>query len=120
MSKIDEQLEIEKKKDIQNILSQGLSDLGIFCETIGTNNQSFIKYFKSDSYNITIEIRDSEDSIIILGLGKTMSHLLSIDTIQKAYNYIKVLRKHLTEEPVKEFKTELQKYQVQALFKENN
>ena len=41
-------------------------------------------------------------------MGEGMSHLLSIDTIQKAEDYIIVLKKHLTEEPVKEFKKELQ------------
>lgn len=117
MSKIDEQLEIEKKKDIQDILSQGLFDLGMFRESIGMNKHFHIEYFKSNKLIITVEIRNSEECISVLGMGKGMSHLLAIDTIQKAYDYIKVLRKHLTEEPVKDFKTELQKHRVQALFK---
>ena len=51
--------------------------------------------------------RDIDTEIGVCGMGEGMSHLLSIDTIQKAYDYITVLKKHLTEEPVREFIKEL-------------
>lgn len=40
---INEQ-EIEKRKDIQKILSQGLFDLGMFCESIGMNEHFLSKF----------------------------------------------------------------------------
>ena len=54
----------------------------------------------------TTEI-DMDTEIGVCGMGEGMSHLLSIDTIQKAEDYITVLKKHLTEEPVREFIKEL-------------
>ena len=109
MNKVDEQLEIEKKKDIESILSKGFFDLDIYCETIGMGTYFTTEYFKGKKFNVTMEIRDNECGVSVLGTGEGMSHLLTIDTIQKAHDYITVLRKHLTEEPVKEFKKELQK-----------
>jgi len=117
---VDEQLEIEKKKDIEKILSQGLFDLGIFCETMGMGNYFTTEYFKSKRFNVTMEIRDNECGVSVLGVGEGMSHLLTIDTIQKAHDYIQVLTKHLTKEPVKEFKKELQKIQRNRYASRNN
>ena len=40
-------------------------------------------------------------------MGEGMSHLLSIDTIQEAEDYITILKKHLTEKPIRDFRKEL-------------
>jgi len=102
----DEQLQIEKKQDIVKILERGFWDLGIYRERMNIGNRFTVDYFKGKSFNVQMEIRDGEE-VSVLGTGEGMSHLLSIDTIQKAEDYITVLKKHLTEEPVREFKKEL-------------
>ena len=107
---VDEQLQIEKKQDIVKILERGFWDLGVYCERMNTGNRFYIKYFKGKSFNVQMEIRDGEE-VSVLGIGEGMSHLLSIDTIQKAEDYITVLKKHLTEEPVNEFVKELENMQ---------
>lgn len=114
MSKVDEQLQIEKKHDIFKILNKGLVDLDFFTNRVDTSSGQVTSTYLNAYNKASIQIRNSlgiNTEISVYGVGEGMSHLLSIDTIQKAYDYIEVLRKHLTEEPVKEFKKELQEIQ---------
>lgn len=110
---IDEQ-EIEKKHDIFKILNKGLVDLDFFTDRADTSNGQVTSTYLNAYNKASIQIRNSLDintEISVYGAGEGMSHLLSIDTIQKAYDYVEVLRKHLTEKPVMEFKKELQEIQ---------
>lgn len=111
---IDEQLQIEKKHDIFKILNKGLVDLDFFTDRADTSNGQITSTYLNAYNKASIQIRNPLDintEISVYGAGEGMSHLLTIDTIQKAYDYIEVLRKHLTEKPVKEFKKELQEIQ---------
>lgn len=108
---VDEQLQIEKKQDIVKILNKGLVDLDFFTDRADTSNGQVISTYLNAYNKASIQIRNSLDidtEITVCGMGEGMSHILKIDTIQKAEDYITVLKKHLTEEPVKEFKKELQ------------
>lgn len=112
--RIDEQLQIEKKHDIFKILNKGLVDLDFFTDRVDTSNGQVTSTYLNAYNKASIQIRNPLDintEISVYGAGEGMSHLLSIDTIQKAYDYVEVLRKHLTEKPVKEFKKELQELQ---------
>lgn len=106
----DEQLQIEKKQDIVKILNKGLVDLGFFTDRVDTSNDQVTSTY-SNAYNkASIQIRNFQDidtEIGVCGMGEGMSHLLSIDTIQEAEDYITVLKKHLTEEPIRDFRKEL-------------
>ena len=108
---VDEQLQIEKKQDIVKILINGLVDLDFFSDKIDISAKQVDTTYLNKNNTASIQIRNFQDidtEIAVCGMGEGMSHLLSIDTIQKAEDYIIVLKKHLTEEPVKEFKKELQ------------
>ena len=111
---VDEQLQIEKKQDIVKILNKGLVDLDFFTDRVDTTENAINSTYLN-AYNTTsIQIRDFQDvdtEIAVCGMGDGMSHLLSIDTIQEAEDYIKILKKHLTEEPVNEFVKELKNMQ---------
>lgn len=114
MNKVDEQLQIEKKQDIVKILINGLVSLDFFSDKIDISSKQVDTTYLNKNDTSFIQIRNFQDidtEIAVCGMGEGMSHLLSIDTIQKAHDYIQVLRKHLTEEPVKEFKKELQNIQ---------
>lgn len=114
MSKVDDQLQIEKKHDIFKILNKGLVDLDFFTDRADTSNGQVTSTYLNAYNEASIQIRNPLDintEISVYGSGEGMSHLLSIDTIQKAYDYIEVLRKHLTEKPVKEIIKELQEIQ---------
>ena len=107
---IDEQLQIEKKQDIVKILNRGLVELDFFTDSTDISNGQVTSTYLNAYNKASIQIRNSKDidtEIGVCGMGEGMSHLLSIDTIQKAYDYITVLKKHLTESPVKSFITEL-------------
>ena len=107
---IDEQLQIEKKQDIVKILNRGLVELDFFTDSTDISNGQVTSTYLNAYNKASIQIRNSQDidtDIGVCGMGEGMSHLLSIDTIQKAYDYITVLKKHLTEEPVREFIKEL-------------
>lgn len=107
---IDEQLQIEKKQDIVKILNRGLVELDFFTDSADISNGQVTSTYLNAYNKASIQIRNSQDidtEIGVCGMGEGMSHLLSIDTIQKAYDYITVLKKHLTEEPVKNFINEL-------------
>lgn len=107
---VDEQLQIEKKQDIVKILNKGLVDLDFFTDRADTSNGQVISTYLNAYNKASIQIRNSLDidtEITVCGMGEGMSHLLEIDTIQKAEDYITVLKKHLTEEPVREFRKEL-------------
>ena len=107
---IDEQLQIEKKQDIVKILNRGLVELDFFTDSADISNGQVTSTYLNAYNKASIQIRNSQDvdtDIGVCGMGEGMSHLLSIDTIQKAYDYITVLKKHLTEEPVKNFINEL-------------
>ena len=107
---IDEQLQIEKKQDIVKILNRGLVELDFFTDSADISNGQVTSTYLNAYNKASIQIRNSQDidtDIGVCGMGEGMSHLLSIDTIQKAYDYITVLKKHLTEEPVREFIKEL-------------
>ena len=111
---IDEQLQIEKKQDIFKILNRGLVELDFFTDSTDISNGQVTSTYLNAYNKASIQIRNSQDmdtEIGVCGMGEGMSHLLSIDTIQKAYDYITILKKHLTESPVKEFKKELQEIQ---------
>ena len=108
---VDEQLQIEKKQDIVKILINGLVNLDFFSDKIDISSKQVDTTYLNKNNTACIQIRNFQDvdtEIAVCGMGEGMSHLLSIDTIQKAEDYIIVLKKHLTEEPVKEFKKELQ------------
>ena len=109
---VDEQLQIKKKQDIVKILNRGLVELDFFTDSADISNGQVIStYLNAYNNNASIQIRNSQDidtEIGVYGMGEGMSHLLFIDTIQKAYDYITVLKKHLTEEPVKNFINELE------------
>lgn len=110
MSKVDQQLQIEKKQDIVKILNKGLVELDFFTDSADISNGQVTSTYLNAYNKASIQIRNSQDidtEIGVCGMGEGMSHLLSIDTIQKAYDYIEVLRKHLTESPVKSFIKEL-------------
>lgn len=123
MSKIDEQLQIEKKQDIFKILNKGLVYLDFFTDRVdisqGCVTSTYLNAYNSASIQIR-NFQDADTEIAVCGMGEDMSHLLSIDTIQKAEDYITVLKKHLTKEPVKEFKKELQKVQRNRYASRNN
>lgn len=107
---IDEQLQIEKKRDIVKILNRGLVELDFFTDSADISNGQVTSTYLNAYNKASIQIRNPLDintDIGVCGMGEGMSHLLSIDTIQKAYDYITVLKKHLTEEPVREFIKEL-------------
>ena len=107
---VDEQLQIEKKRDIVKILNKGLVELDFFTDSADISNGQVTSTYLNAYNKASIQIRNSQDidtDIGVCGMGEGMSHLLSIDTIQKAYDYITVLKKHLTEEPVREFIKEL-------------
>lgn len=107
---IDEQLQIEKKQDIVKILNRGLVELDFFTDSADISNGQVTSTYLNAYNKASIQIRNSQDidtEIGVCGMGEGMSHLLSIDTIQKAEDYITVLKKHLTEEPVREFIKEL-------------
>ena len=106
----DEQLQIEKKRDIIKILNRGLVELDFFTDSADISNGQVTSTYLNAYNNASIQIRNSQDidtEIGVCGMGEGMSHLLYIDTIQKAGDYITVLKKHLTEEPVREFIKEL-------------
>ena len=108
---VDEQLQIEKKRDIVKILNKGLVELDFFTDSADISNGQVTSTYLNAYNKASIQIRNSQDidtDIGVCGMGEGMSHLLSIDTIQKAYDYITVLKKHLTEEPVKNFINELE------------
>ena len=112
MVRVDEQLQIEKKQDIFKILNKGLVNLDFFTDRVDTSQGCVTSTYLNAYNSASIQIRNFQDvdtEIAVCGVGEGMSHLLSIDTIQKAHDYIQVLTKHLTKEPVKEFKKELQK-----------
>ena len=114
MVRVDEQLQIEKKQDIFKILNKGLVNLDFFTDRVDTSQGCVTSTYLNAYNSASIQIRNFQDvdtEIAVCGVGEGMSHLLSIDTIQKAEDYITILKKHLTEEPVKEFKKELQKIQ---------
>ena len=107
---IDEQLQIEKKQDIVKILNRGLVELDFFTDSADISNGQVTSTYLNAYNKASIQIRNSQDidtEIGVCGMGEDMSHLLSIDTIQKAEDYITVLKKHLTESPVREFIKEL-------------
>ena len=107
---IDEQLQIEKKQDIFKILNRGLVELDFFTDSTDISNGQVTSTYLNAYNKASIQIRNSQDidtEIGVCGMGEDMSHLLYIDTIQKAEDYITVLKKHLTEEPVREFIKEL-------------
>ena len=107
---IDEQLQIEKKQDIIKILINGLVNLDFFSDKIDISSKQIDITYLNKNNTASIQIRNFQDvdtEIAVCGMGEGMSHLLSIDTIQEAEDYITVLKKHLTEEPVREFKKEL-------------
>ena len=113
-SKITTDITEEEKQDIFKILNKGLVDLDFFTDRADTSNGQVTSTYLNAYNKASIQIRNSLDintEISVYGAGEGMSHLLTIDTIQKAYDYIEVLRKHLTEKPVKEFKKELQEIQ---------
>ena len=108
---VEEQLQIEKKQDIVKILNRGLVELDFFTDSADVSNGQVTSTYLNAYNKASIQIRKSQDidtEIGVCGMGEGMSHLFSIDTIQKAYNYITVLKKHLTEEPVKNFINELE------------
>jgi hypothetical protein len=110
----DEQLQIEKKQDIVKILNKGLVDLGFFTDRVDTTEKAINSTYLNAYNTASIQIRNFQDvdtEIAVCGMGEGMSHLLSIDTIQEAEDYIKILKKHLTEEPVNEFVKELRNMQ---------
>ena len=107
---VDEQLQIEKKRDIVKILNKGLVELDFFTDSADISNGQVTSTYLNAYNKASIQIRNSQDIdtyIGVCGMGEGLRHLLSIDTIQKAYDYITVLKKHLTEEPVREFIKEL-------------
>ena len=107
---VDEQLQIEKKQNIVKILNRGLVELDFFTDSADISNGQVTSTYLNAYNNASIQIRNSQDidtEIGVCGMGEDMSHLLYIDTIQKAEDYITVLKKHLTEEPVREFIKEL-------------
>ena len=111
---VDEQLQIEKKQAIVKILNRGLVDLGFFTDRVDTTEKAINSTYLNAYKDASIQIRNFQDvntEIAVCGMGEGMSHLLSLDTIQEAEDYIKILKKHLTEEPVREFKKELNNMQ---------
>ena len=107
---VDEQLQIEKKQDIVKILNRGLVDLDFFTDRVDTTEEAINSTYLNAYKDASIQIRNFQDvntEIAVCGMGEGMSHLLSIDTIQEAEDYITVLTKHLTKEPVKNFINEL-------------
>ena len=111
---VDEQLQIEKKQDIVKILINGLVDLDFFSDKIDISAKQVDTTYLNKNNTASIQIRNFQDidtEIAVCGMGEGMSHLLSIDTIQEAEDYIKILKKHLTEEPVKNFVKELENMQ---------
>ena len=107
---VDEQLQMEKKQDIVKILISGLVNLDFFSDKIDISSKQVDTTYLNKNNASSIQIRNFQDvdtEIAVCGMGEGMSHLLSIDTIQKAEDYITVLKKHLTEEPVKNFINEL-------------
>ena len=111
---VDEQLQIEKKQDIVKILNKGLVDLDFFTDRVDTTEKAINSTYVNAYNTASIQIRNFQDvntEIAVCGMGEGMSHLLSIDTIQEAEDYIKILKKHLTEEPVNEFVKELNNMQ---------
>ena len=111
---VDEQLQIEKKQDIVKILITGLVNLDFFSDKIDISSKQVDTTYLNKNNTASIQIRNFQDvdtEIAVCGMGEGMSHLLSIDTIQEAEDYIKILKKHLTEEPVNEFVKELKNMQ---------
>lgn len=111
---VDEQLQIEKKQDIVKILINGLVNLDFFSDKIDISSKQVDTTYLNKNNTASIQIRNFQDidtEIAVCGMGEGMSHILSIDTIQEAEDYIKILKKHLTEEPVKEFVKELKNMQ---------
>ena len=107
---VDEQLQIEKKQDIVKILINGLVRLDFFSDKIDISSKQVDTTYLNKNNTASIQIRNFRDidtEIAVCGMGEGMSHLLSIDTIQEAEDYITVLKKHLTEEPIRDFRKEL-------------
>lgn len=107
---VDEQLQIEKKQDIVKILIDGLVNLDFFSDKIDISPKQVDTTYLNKNNTASIQIRNFQDvdtEIAVCGMGEGMSHLLSIDTIQEAEDYITVLKKHLTEEPIRDFRKEL-------------
>lgn len=120
---VDEQLQIEKKQDIVKILNRGLVDLGFFTDRVDTTEKAINSTYLNAYKDASIQIRNFQDidtEIAVCGMGEGMSHLLSIDTIQEAEDYITVLKKHLTEEPVREFRKELNNMKRKRYANSNN
>jgi hypothetical protein len=120
---VDEQLQIEKKQDIVKILNKGLIALDFFTDRVDTTDKAINSTYLNAYKDASIQIRNFQDidtEIAVCGMGEGMSHLLSIDTIQKAEDYISVLKKHLTEEPVKNFINELEDMKRKRYASRNN
>ena len=119
---VDEQLQIEKKQDIVKILNKGLVDLDFFTDRVDTTEKAINSTYLNAYKDASIQIRNFQDvdtEIAVCGMGEGMSYILSIDTIQEAEDYITVLKKHLTEEPVREFKKELRKMAKIRIYNRN-
>ena len=111
---VDEQLQIEKKQDIVKILINGLVNLDFFSNKIDISSKQVDTTYLNKNNTTSIQIRNFQDintEIAVCGMGEGMSHLLSIDTIQEAEDYITILKKHLTEETVNNFVKELNNMQ---------
>lgn len=120
---VDEQLQIEKKQDIVKILNRGLVDLGFFTDRVDTTEKAINSTYLNAYNTASIQIRNFQNvdtEIAVCGMGEGMSHLLSIDTIQEAEDYITVLKKHLTEEPIREFRKELNNMKRKRYASRNN
>jgi len=120
---VDEQLQMEKKQDIVKILNKGLVDLDFFTDRVDTTEKAINSTYLNAYNTASIQIRNFQDidtEIAVCGMGDGMSHLLSIDTIQEAEDYIIVLKKHLTEEPVRDFRKELNNMKRKRYASRNN
>ena len=120
---VDEQLQIEKKQDIVKILITGLVNLDFFSDKIDISSKQVDTTYLNKNNTASIQIRNFQDvdtEIAVCGMGEGMSHLLSIDTIQEAEDYITVLKKHLTEEPVRDFRKELNNIKRNRYASRNN
>ena len=91
----DEQLQIEKKRDIIKILNRGLVELDFFTDSADISNGQVTSTYLNAYNNASIQIRNSQDidtEIGVCGMGEDMSHLLSIDTIQKQKIILRFLK----------------------------
>ena len=119
----DEQLQIEKKQDIVKILINGLVNLDFFSDKIDISSKQVDTTYLNKNNTASIQIRNFQDvdtEIAVCGMGEGMSHLLSINTIQEAEDYITVLKKHLTEEPIRDFRKELNNMKRKRYASRNN